>query len=82
MMPHPDDELLSLRKRVLDLEKKVQQLSKTTYCKDCDVEVPSGRGLGFSVPLESWLDRSKSRPMKIIPLCIGCMVKRILKKEA
>lgn len=80
-MPYPDDEICSLRKRVLELEGEVRRLSAVKSCEDCGADVPVGRGIGFSVPVEEWTDRSKSRPMHIIPLCTGCTVKRILKKE-
>lgn len=81
-MPYPDDEICSLRKRVFELESEVRRLSAVKSCEDCGVDVPAGRGIGFSVPMEEWTDRSKSRPMHIIPLCTSCTVKRILKKEA
>lgn len=81
-MPHPDDELLFLRKRVLDLEKKVKKLSRTEICKDCGMEIPVGLGLGFSVPEEEWTDRTKSRPMSISPLCHRCTIERMFKKRA
>ena len=81
-MPYPDDEILSLRRRVADLEKEVRRLSRVYHCLDCGVDVPYGNGLGFSVPEEEWTDRMKSRPMNITHLCRKCTVKRIVRKEA
>lgn len=81
-VPYPDDEILSLRKRVSALESEVRRLSKAYFCEDCGVSVLYGSGLGVSVPEEEWTDRSKSRPMIITHLCKSCTSERIMKKEA
>ena len=47
------------------------------YCTVCNKKIPKGHGIGFSVPEEEWTDRSKSRPMKLIPLCQEHVAERL-----
>jgi hypothetical protein len=43
-------------------------------CEDCQKTIPLGQGLGFS---QGELDHSKGRPMRVIPLCWDCVLKRM-----
>lgn len=87
-MPYPDDEIRGLQNEIVHIKnairflaEKVRDLSETYYCLDCGVDVPYGRGLGFSVPEEEWTDRSKSRPINITHLCHPCIAKRLAKDK-
>lgn len=44
-----------------------------TKCQECGVRIPGGQGIGLSLPESEWTDRSQPRPVRIRPLCIGCM---------
>lgn len=45
-------------------------------CTDCDAKIPREQGIGKVEGV--WLDKSKPRPMKITPLCLACMAKRMI----
>lgn len=64
--------------RIERLEKRIKELeSRREACTDCNAEVEIGTGLGFSVPEEEWLDKSQARPIKIVPPCVQCIMKRM-----
>jgi hypothetical protein len=44
-------------------------------CEDCGEIIPRGQGIGWSH--EEWPDKSKARGIDIIPLCLGCIAKRM-----
>jgi hypothetical protein len=50
-------------------------------CVECEAEIPAGQGLGVSGPEEEWTDRSKPRPVTVVPLCLRCMNGRICREE-
>jgi hypothetical protein len=50
-------------------------------CANCGVEIPAGQGVGRSVPESEWTDKTKSRGIKITPLCMECMTSEIMKGE-
>lgn len=78
------ERLYQSTKRLLDqassenkkLKEKILKLSEKNKCSICNKEVPKGQGIGISVPENEWLDKSKSRPMMIEPLCLECLSKR------
>jgi hypothetical protein len=46
-------------------------------CVDCGCDIPKGQGLGYSASESEWTDRSNSRPLKLEPLCMKCICRRI-----
>lgn len=65
---------------IADRVRKLEELLIVT-CSNCEVCIPPGQGVGWSVPVSEWPDETKSRGVKITPLCMDCMCKVMLDSE-